>query len=518
MSLSRWSFARFALVLRRRAGGRRLAAVTAGMALLVAPAVPAFAAPPNVVVVMADDLDAETLAIAAAYNALPNVQQLASSSVMFSNAFATNPVCAPSRATFLSGRYAHNHGVQKNTPNAAAAFADSATLPTAMQSAGYWTSHVGKYINGYGESPVAQAYVPPGWDDWHATVDPTTYYSYNFLVNSNGALVQYGSSPAEYQTSVLGDLAAASVSRGLATGKPMFLVLTPRAPHNSSNSTGPCPLVGYEALFCGFPMPDVRDKTAKPSLWTTLSNLPLYPLLKPSWNEADVSDKPLAVQRPLMDAAAAQRWAIQYRARYMATLPVDDLVGKVEAALGPAMANTVWIFTSDNGYLAGEHRDAEKMFAYEESARVPLFVSGPGYAARRVDALVANNDLAPTVRDIAGLPADPGADGVSFLPWLLGQTPAWRQRLLIEHWQMPEAALIDPPDFAAVRTGPSDTYPSRLYVEWSDGSLELYDLAADKYETQSLHADSARAPEIAALHATLSALKTCSGNCPVAER
>jgi N-acetylglucosamine-6-sulfatase len=465
-------------------------------------------ASPHIVVVMTDDLDKQSFEIARALHVLPNIESLiVTPGVRFEHAFATNALCAPSRATYLTGKYSHNHRVLTNLPPyGAGAFDESVTVATALRPT-YSTAHVGKYLNG-----CLGDHVPPGWDDWRALFEPTVYRMLNFRVDVNGTAVQYGSTPADFQTSVLGDLAAASVTAGLASGKPLFLTLAPTAPHSSTGVTRPppCPLTGYAALWCGFTYPGMRDQTAQTDAWSLLANLPIYHALKPSFNEADVSDKPLAIQRPLMTATDLAWFALQYRTRFLSLLKLDDAVGKIALALGSQRSNTVWIFLSDNGWLNGEHRDSQKMAAYEESIRLPLYIAGPGYAPHTATELVAMNDLAPTIREMAGLPPDPLADGRSLVPFLLGQMPAWRRRLLIEHWDMPAIAGIDIPDYAAVRTGPTDAYPDRLYVEYVDGSLELYDLGSDLYQVQSLHADPLRATEIAALHEHLIGLRGCS--------
>jgi arylsulfatase A-like enzyme len=215
-------------------------------------------------------------------------------------------------------------------------------------------------------------------------------------------------------------------------------------------------------------------------------------------------------------------------------LAVDDLVGSIVSALGSQLANTVIIFTSDNGYLYGEHRMPEKLVAYEESIRVPLYIAGPGVAGpRNVDAMVLNNDLAPTIAELAGVPPQSPVDGRSLVPLFGGARPAdWRKRFLVEHWTSGDA--VDVPSYAALRTGPDDAYPNRLFVEhFSDPlggrditALELYDInaAADPLQMESRHADPAQATkdEIAVLHLLLQRLRMCgaigAATCAVAER
>ena len=471
-------------------------------------AVPVYAAPPNVVVVLTDDLDDQSFQVMLALGVLPNIQAVASRGVRFSNSFVTNAVCAPSRATYLSGKYSHNHGVLRNTM--LSAFDESATIATALTA--YTRAFVGKYINGYGDDPTAAgtspsnpSYVPPGWDAWTSMVDGTTYSMYGFSLNEDGTVYQWPVNGALHQTVVLGDLAA----RIATNGKPLFLTLAPVAPHKSGPfPSGFCPFSGYATVWCGYSTPNYADMAVKPAQWNMLASLSVYHAAKPSFNQADVSKLPLAGQRPLMTSDNIGWFANQYRSRYLSMLPVDDAVGKIAAMLGTSP--TVWIFTSDNGWLNAEHRMNEKMAAYEEAARVPLYISGPGFVPGTAKQLVLNNDLAPTIRDVAGLPPDPLADGKSLLPILLGQPHPGRKRFLIEHWLIPALGVLEVPNYAALRTGPADAYPNRLYVEYEDGSLELYDIEADPYQLQNLSADLARVSEITALHALLTPLKSCA--------
>jgi len=517
--------------------GRASCLVLAGLMALAAAPVGNAAPPPNIVVVMTDDLDDGSFQILLAMGLLPNIKStIVDRGVRFSNSFATHPLCAPSRATFLTGQYAHNHGVLNNEPpvGGVARLVDASTTATALPYP-YRKGHVGKYLNQYGSestaavtSPLNPRYVPPGWDDWRALIDPSTYSMYNYQINANGQVEQHGSAPEDYQTAVLGDIASRFVTDSLAQGRPFFLSVATLAPHLEAWTVELAQQRGlnpdsYRSLWNLFVRPDPRQQSWKPSSWTMLADqLPLYPGVKPSFNEADVRDKPLSMQRPLMLADDIDWLTLQYRTRFLSMLSVDDLVGTLATALGSELSNTVWIFTSDNGFLLGEHRMSQKMAAYEESARVPLYIAGPGVAgpARTVDAIALNNDLAPTITELAGVLPSTSVDGRSLVPFLKGSTPPdWRQRFLIEHWQVDPLAVVDVPTYSALRTGSGDKYQSRLYAEYLDGSVELYDLRTDPYELQSLHDDPARVAEIAALHSTLSALKACGGgNCQALER
>ncbi|MCI0407925.1 MAG: sulfatase-like hydrolase/transferase, partial [Acidobacteria bacterium] len=219
----------------------------------------------------------------------------------------------------------------------------------------------------------------------------------------------------------------------------------------------------------------------------------------------------------------------QYRNRLESLRAVDDLVGRVFEALTVAgeLDRTVVFFTSDNGFLYGEHRLGEKLVAYEESIRVPLYVRVPGRPGPlALDQLVLNTDLAPTIADLAGVAPGLPVDGRSLVPLLAGPVPwDWRQRFLVEHWW--GDSVFEIPSFAAVRTGATDPLSSQtLYVEYYDQNYdqmkdgeadpvqfrELYDLAQDPNQLQSLHRDKSRLPQMSLLRKLLSELKECGSS------
>jgi N-acetylglucosamine-6-sulfatase len=377
--------------------------------------------------------------------------------------------------------------------------------------------------------------VPPGWTDWQALVDPSTYDVCNFTINHNRTLVPYASEwPQEcrgdrYQTNVLAARARQFIDETFTNhpGQPLFLTVTPMSPHVELRTMTQLTYPGAWRYWIRW-NPD--DETNKPLRWNFIfRDLPLLPRWKAAFNEVEVTDKPVRLQRPRMTVGDIEWLTWQYRTRFAAMLSVDDLVGTVAAALGDQLANTVFIFTADNGFLHGEHRMVEKVVPYEESIRVPLYVAGPGIPGpRTIDDVVLNNDLAPTIAELAGTAPEISVDGRSLVPLLTGSTPTeWRTRFLIEHWTFgplsdfpppPPAIDLDVPTYAALRTGPGDApYPNRLYVEHFDDpsapgqvtAVELYDLTLDPDQLQSRHADPARAFERAVLHEQLIRLRSC---------
>ena len=456
---------------------------------------PAQQVSPNLVVVMVDDLDVSSLQTALQQGLMPNLEAyVAGPGLTFSNSFATFPLCCPSRATYLTGQYPHNTGVLWNSGGSGgfARFDDSSTIATWLQAVGYRTGHVGKYLNGYTDA----AYVPPGWTDWQALVDPGTYCMYNYTISDNGVAAAYGNTPADYQTDVLRrralDFVAESESDDAA---PFFLTVTPLAPHLES-SCNPAGVRGAPRHLGSVDLP-----------------LPT----PASFNEADMSDKPLWMRSlPLVDPAAEQ--AI-YNDRLTSLRAVDDLVGALGASLEALgeLARTVFVFTSDNGYLLGKHRWESKVLAYEESIRVPLLLRTPSPAAGTVTALVLNNDVAPTLADYAGATPGLAVDGRSLRPLIEGTATAWRRRFLVEHPPTGESYPVPP--YLAVRTAGSATGAPLSYVETYDaaGTLtrarELYDLTLDPLQLTSLHADQSplRVAQRRQLAQRLQELKACGG-------
>jgi N-acetylglucosamine-6-sulfatase len=442
---------------------------------------------PNIVVIMTDDQTVESLRV------MGQVQRrLVGEGTTFANSFASYPLCCPSRATFLTGQYPHNHGVLFNSPPTGGyQRLDSAnTLPVWLQRAGYHTAHIGKYLNGYGVSDPRE--VPPGWSEWYATVDPSTYNYYGYTVNENGRLVRYGRRPADYQTDVHARRAVELIGRRAPGRQPFFVSLAVLAPHTDrpdhldDNGALPDPALRHQGAFADEPLPPA-----------------------PSFNEADVSDKPAFIrQLPPLDRRAVTRVQASYRARLASLLAVDDAVGAVIAALQRAgeLDDTVVILTSDNGYFHGEHRiPSSKYLVYEEAIRVPLVVRGPGVArGATATARVANIDLAPTIVALAGVTPGRRMDGRSLLPLLADPSGSLDRDLLIETFPGPTGGRF-PPSYAAIRT---DRF---LYAEHATGELELYDLVRDPWQLRSRHADPALAPVRARLAERLAALRSCAG-------
>jgi len=477
----------------RRPGGRlavvgvAVAALCGGYVAAVPSAAAQAAARPNVVVIMTDDMNVSALEV------MPNVRRLlAGRGTTFVNSVVSYSLCCPSRSTFLTGQYAHNHGVLGNRPpdGGYVKLRGNETLPVWLQRAGYHTAHIGKFLNGYGTQRPTE--IPPGWSEWYGSVDPSTYRMWGYTLNENGTLRQYGTigneNPALYQTDVYAGKAAAYVNRKAPAAEPFFLSFAPLAPHAEGARAG---------------MTDERNPRPAPRHRGTLEHITLPK--PPNYNELDVADKPTAVRnRPLITPQVEDQIEdVRLRGRLESLLAVDEAVRDIVAALTAAgeLDNTLVVFTSDNGWMQGEHRiPSGKVVPYEESIRVPLIISGPGVpAGKRVTTLAANIDLAPTILDAADAPAALPLDGRSLLP-IAVQDPGEARAIVIETGPKERGAW-----YAGLRT------PRWKYVEHSTGERELYDLSADPYELTSRHADPAYSATRLALAARLATLRTCRG-------
>jgi arylsulfatase A-like enzyme len=458
--------------------------VLAGLAAGAAPA----AAAPNIVVLMTDD---QTLA------SLRTMQQterlLVREGTSFSQAVASFPLCCPSRTTHLTGQYAHNHGVLHNAgPFGGHLRLDHLnTLPVWLRHAGYRTMHVGRYLNGYEFS----AGVPPGWSDWHGSPHSAAFNYARWKVNENGTLVSHPDAdhPGEYLTDFHARRASELIRAAAPGERPFYLQLWFVAPHRGG------PRDSDDPTTLGTPSPAARHRDMFAAL-----RMPR----PPSFDEANMLDKPQVVgDRPRLSPERIAGIEENWRQELESLQAVDDAVARVVGTLEATgeLANTLIVFTSDNGFMHGEHRaQGEKVLLYEESIRVPLVLRGPGIARNWRDRRpVANIDVAATVVDAAG--ATPGRvlDGLSLLE-LARDRDRWLGRdLLIENGN----GANNVPAYRAIRTN------RFLYAEHgTTGEFELYDLRRDPFQLRSLDGRPAYASVERDLARRLRALKRCAGS------
>ena len=432
----------------------------------------------NVVVIMTDDQNLEDLKVMTKTRSLIGDQ-----GVTFNRYYVSDPLCCPSRATFYSGQYAHNHGVLFNRgPNAGyAAFNKKHSVNLWLRRAGYRTAQIGRFLNSYGIGGRARE-VPPGWDEWAVAPGNSAFRMFDYVINRNGRLHKYGRRAQHYQTDVYARLATQFIRR-VPARKPFFLSLTPLAPHTSNsdrtNLAGPEPAPRHQGRFRRLPLP-------RP----------------PSFNEFDVGDKPAYVnakrrltRRDIADLRTG------YRRRLASLLAVDDLVAKVVRALQAErkLDNTYIFFTSDNGFMLGEHRLRAKPYPYEENIHLPLLIRGPGVPQGETRSqLGANIDLTATILDIAGAEsrATRPLDGLSLLPAIESDESITRPLLIEAFRQRP---------FGGVRVG------SWVFVRNQDGFEELYDLESDPFQLDNIAGDPGAEDKRAELALLLQRLRHCRG-------
>jgi N-acetylglucosamine-6-sulfatase len=403
---------------------------------------------PNIIFILTDDQTTQEM------TSMPTVMgSLVGNGVSFSRDYDTYPICCPSRVTFLTGRYMHNHGVRGNgLPFGGAARYEAlgheaTALPTRLDAAGYYTAHVGKVLNGFGGGAAcgegSNPHVPPGWDEFYGKIAETNgacsennYYQYSLFQSGPHdpipAVEDYGSATTDYQTDVYREKAVRVLDEQLPGPDPVYLSVAFGAPH------GP-----FE--------PAPRHKF-------TQSAFPLAPL--PGFDEKNISDKPSFLRdRALHRLTSTEKLNIADRRhrRLEMLLGVDEAVAQIigEVASSGELANTYFIFTSDNGFFFGEHRIANgKYLPYEPSSRVPLVIRGPNVAPGATSSeLVSNVDYMPTVLQIAGTGPASNAplDGRSLLPFAADPTARSLRPILLEGDVGPGVGAGQNPDLTAIR-------------------------------------------------------------------
>lgn len=457
----------------------RFRVLAALVAVILGACAPALAQlPPNVVVILTDDQEPDSLAYMPKTRAL-----LADKGVSFANSFVQFPQCCPTRSTWLSGQFAHNHGVLGNSVAWSGAYQawkpqEANSLPVWMQAAGYTTGFVGKVMNGY---EVEAYHIPPGWSWWRG-MQTTGYYNWS-IYQANGTIKTFGTAAADYSTD---NFAWRSESFVTTHPQPFLHFAWLFAPHVDADGFA-TPAPRHDGMFATEPMP----KT-------------------PAFNSAHTTGKhPIVAAFPVMDAGKVAETETRWR-RYIESLQaVDDFVETVVTALETSgrLANTYVIFTSDNGILNGDWKRQGKVLPYERSIRVPLIIRGPGVpeGVTRQE-IVTDADVGATIVAVSG--ATPGRvlDGRNLVPLLSTGPAAWRSAVLLTGMFDPQQVYDH--DFTrwnAVRTR------DRKYIRASDGHEELYDLEADPWERFSVVADPFYAGDLTALRALETSLKTCAG-------
>ena len=489
--------------------------------------------PPNIVVIMIDDEDVASLRLLVDRGLMPNLKRyLLDVGDEFTEAFVVGSYGATSRAGFLTGQYPHNHREVGTDPlfGGPIKFNQASTVATWLQSAGYRTALVGRYITGYGvHNPPTS--IPPGWTKWGGLVEYDGWVTDLYKININGAVVDFGALAAYYgvefyQTDVLAQLAGLFIRTP--DPRPFFLWLTPVAfnreiwPGPSVYNVCPDPTAPWFPILGG-EVWGISQRPPRRYMDTIFGDVTNFPLPQtPSFNEADVSDKPWWLQQtPSLTPQRVDCLQKRYWRRLEVMRSADDLVGTVMTALEETntLSNTVVVFTGDHGLLDGQHRYPEKGAAYEEIIRAPLVIRTPtSTAPRRIKGMALTIDLAPTIAAFAGATPTHVMDGRSLIPLMQNPDMPWRRVALFQHgiptWGTGNGAagIFQAPHFFALRT--TDPAP-RTFVHYPTVTVgipgEYYDLSSDPYQLENLYGAAARQNELGQLHWWLNAMKTCSG-------
>jgi N-acetylglucosamine-6-sulfatase len=407
---------------------------------------PAAPVRPNIVFILVDDLRWDALSCAGhPFMPTPNIDRIAKEGARFRNAFVTTPLCSPSRASFLTGEYAHRHGILDNGENNTRSH-QIITFPRLLQHAGYTTACIGKWHMGHNDDSPR-----PGFDRWVSFKGQGEYV--DPVLNEDGKVAKVRG----YTTDILADRAVEFIRRS--HEKPFLLYLAHKAVHGLWT-----PAERHKGLFAGQPI------THPPNTKDTLEGKP-------------VLQRKIDARPPIGLATEVIEKLV--RAQLGTLAAVDEGVGRLIETLEQTrqVDNTVVIFTSDNGYFWGEHRLVEKRPAYEESIRIPLLMRYPRLVkpGTLLDQLVLNVDLAPTLLEIGGLAAPKRVQGRSLLPLFRSRRPNWRRSFLAEYF-------LDQPPFTRIPSWQAVRTERWKYIHYTEleGMDEFYDLATDPGEMKNL--------------------------------
>jgi arylsulfatase A-like enzyme len=444
---------------------------------------------PNIVFVLTDDLTQDLVRY------MPHVLAMEQQGTTFSNYTVTDSQCCPSRSSIFTGNYPHDTGVFTNTPpwGGYRVFRgrgeEQSTFAVALHDHGYRTAFMGKYLNGYkpGSTSHPVTETPPGWDEWDGV--GYGYGEFDYDIAHNGTTRFYGHEPGDYLTDVLQQRATSFIRSASTSRQPFLLEVATFTPHTPS-------------------VPAPRDAARFPRLAAPRSAaFNVLPRNPPAW----------LAGRAELTPAEIQGIDRRYRRRARDVLSIDRLLGAIQQALADAGAskNTVVVFSSDNGYHLGQYRlQAGKMTAFDTDIQVPLVFTGPQVRSGVTNRdAVQNIDLAPTFEELAGLRPDPQMDGVSIVDLLRRRVPGWNNAALVEH-HGPDTDVNDPdypgphganpPSYRALRTA------RYTYVEYADGTAELYDRRRDPFELDNV-VDRVSPRLVTRLHDQLLALSRCHG-------
>ena len=459
---------------------------------------------PNIIFIFTDDHSAEAIsAYGSVINTTPNMDRLAREGMRFDRCYVTNSICAPSRATILTGKYNHLNG---QITNEETFDGNQQTFPKLLQQAGYQTAIFGKWH-------LKSA--PTGFDEWKVLIGQGPYY--NPPIRMVTDTVRY----TGYTTNIITDLALEWLDEGRDVSKPFMIMYQHKAPHRNWQPS-PDHLTMYDDVEIAEPttlFDDYEGRTQAAGMQAmtiarhlTDSDLKLIPPggLTPeqleAWNAA-YEPKNEAFRAENLEGDDLIRWNYQrYIKDYLRSVAaVDDNLGRLFTYLEEQDLddNTIIIYSSDQGWYLGEHGWYDKRWMYEESLRTPLIVRWPGHVAPGSvnKEIVSNLDFAETFLDLAGVDIPDDMQGRSIKPMLYGETPeGWRDSFYYHYYEYPGWHCVQ--RHYGVTTGRHKLIYFYLLDEW-----ELYDLENDPDELTSVYEDPEYAPVVEELKAELQRLR-----------
>jgi arylsulfatase A-like enzyme len=464
---------------------------------------------PNILFVFTDDHATHAIsAYGSVLNQTPNIDRLAREGMLFTRTFCGNSICAPSRATILTGKHSHANG---HIDNGTVFDGSQETFPKLLRAAGYQTAIVGKWH-------LRSA--PTGFDHWQVLKGQGPYYNPP-IRTADGTEVIEG-----YTTEVLTDLGLDWLRNQRDPDRPFMLMLQHKAPHRRWQP-GPRELGMYDEVE--FPEPatlfddyqgrssaaGMQEMTLRDHMSTDL-DLKLKdpggmnPEQLAAWKKIyDPKREAFEADPPTGDDLL--RWKYQrYMQDYLACIEgVDHQLGRVLDYLDESglADNTVVIYSSDQGFYLGDHGWYDKRWMYEESLRMPFIVRWPGQtpAGSTCDALCQNIDFGPTFLDLAGAQVPAAMQGVSMVPLLRGERPAdWRRSIYYHYYEYPAVHMVN--RHYGVRTE-----RHKLIHYYQLGEWELFDLELDPDELTNRADDPAYSAVRAELEAELVRLQELYG-------
>ena len=437
---------------------------------------------PNILYIMSDDHAAHALSCyGSRINQTPNLDRIAKDGMRFTNCFVTNSLCGPSRAVLLTGKYSHINGFMDNAPKTVFDGSQQ-TFPKLLQAAGYQTAIIGK---------------------WHLNSDPTGFDYWNILpgqgVYNNPVLIEMGVKQKHtgYVEDIITDMTLDYLKNKRDPSKPFCLLFHHKAPHRPWVPDEKHAQMDEDKEL---PVPATFDDDYSHRSSAAQSQLMQ---IDRDLNKTDLKqDPPPGLTGEALKTWKYERFIHDYE-RVIASM--DDNIGRVLDYLDQSglAANTIVVYTSDNGFFLGDHGWFDKRFMYEEALRVPLLVRWPGHIKPGTvnEQIVQNTDFAETILDYAGLPVPPDMQGRSLRPLLEGNLPEdWRKSFYYHYYEFPEPHHVEP--HVGVRT---DRY--KLIHFYRIDQWELFDLQKDPHELNSVYDDPAYAHARAEMTAELERLR-----------